>query len=117
MQWWSVATEALKWAQFIGGLLFALGVWLYRQRVGDLKQEHDVLGARSLKTQLEDLSSRVATVERRMTDGELRLSEKAGQWQVCIGKVAVIESQMLEIDRARAWLFERVTDLMQRRRG
>lgn len=112
--WWGITADILKWAQFIGGLLFALGVWLYRQRVADLKTEHDVQGARSLKTKLEDLEARVGKVERRMEEGETRLSDKAGQWQVCIGKVAVLESQIVEIDRARAWLFDRVTDLMNR---
>ena len=51
-----------------------------------------------------------------MDHANTHLSDLGDDYQKLIGKVISVEAQLVEIDRARAWLFERVTDLLMRRR-
>jgi hypothetical protein len=125
MPWWlPPAGEVWKW---IAGLVcfgisgaWGLGSWLTRERQKRALSEQElrasISGAPSLKTQLDNLEVRVAGVEHRMDHATTHISDLGDDYQTLIGKVTVLESQIVEVDRARAWLFERVTELMTRRR-
>ncbi len=121
MPWfWPLVSDALKFIPVVVGGLMAVGGWLIHQReartLKDQALESTIRGAPSLKTLLDSLDARVGKVESRMDHANTHISDLGDDYQRLIGKVTVLEAQIVDMDRARAWLFDRVTELLTRRR-